>query len=801
MATLTSLKGLGVIQQQTEVPDFNSALDAGHAPYSSMVPKNLVNTVFQMESSGGTNRANEKADLGKYGWLTGHTTTGHAQNTINNLKKNPALDYKVKNIKGWEDISTPEAAFGHTSSALAMAIRDNPGMSLEDVYFKKYVTAKDSDTPKRREQFRQLMAESQPPQKSTINVPPNFLPTPPAKEEKGFMGKTLDFLKTNLKKSAKSLSAEGLVSVDPATNKITLNEEKTKELINVVGGFTGGGFRNAMTKGEQKVAPTIIDKTDDAISRLNDAINQAKPARAELEAAYTLERSKRAAQLAELQAKGPDGTEGYYKQLESLKGELADPSKKSFKMDNPLIEDDINTLFTAAKNNPALDVYEKLNTQTAIAKILDGKIPTNSELKLLETTFGSDLVNNVLKHRTTGEKLLDGIGQMINLPRSIMSSFDLSAPFRQGLPLISHPKAFGNAFVSMFKQFGSDKAFQAVQDSIVKMPEYQLMKQGKLALTDIGATMSNREEKFMSNWAEKIPLLKYPIKASSRAYVGFLNKLRADVFTQIVQGARAGGHALDDKMVSGIAEFVNSASGRGTIPSAFKGEILNGVFFSPRLMASRLHFFNPVNYVTTNPVVRKEMFKSLFTVLGAGSTVLGLAKLAGAKVGTDPRSSDFGKIIIKDTRIDIWGGFQQYVRMAAQLGTGKYVSSTTGKETTLGEGYKPMTRYDIALRQVESKEAPVLSFITAMLKQQDFEGKPVEVKKEIAERFIPMMVGDLYDLSKTHPEMIPVGLLSTFGFGTQTYTPKKKGSGKKSGEASPLKQSGGSLTRLKGLGI
>ncbi len=517
--------------------------------------------------------------------------------------------------------------------------------------------------------------------------------------------------------------------------------------------------------------PSIGEEVKGAIDRLTEAIKtSAKPARKELEKAYQAERAKRTGALAGIFEKGA-GQKGYFQALGKLKGELA---PKSFEGLN-LVEKDVNSLFKAAQINPALDIYEKLNTQTALTKILTGTIPTDSELSLLEKTFGNKVVEAILSQRSLGQKILDGLGQVANLPRSIMASFDLSAPFRQGLALISHPKAFGNAFISMFKQFGSEKAFKAVQESIAKMPEYGLMKQGKLALTDVGIFMTNREEKFMASWAEKIPLLKYPIKASSRAYTGFLNKLRADVFTQIVNGARAGGRELDDKLVKEIATFVNAASGRGPLGIAERGATaLNGIFFSPRLMASRIHFLNPYNYIKADPMVRKEMFKSLFTVLGSGMTVLGLAKMAGAKVGDDWRSSDFGKIIVGNTRIDIWGGFQQYVRMLGQLTTGQYISSTTGKLTTLGEGYKPLTRFDIALRQVESKEAPFLSFLTDLLKQQDYAGKPIKITNEIAQRFIPMVLGDIYDLAKTSPELLPASLLGVFGVGLQTYTPTLK---------------------------
>lgn len=517
-----------------------------------------------------------------------------------------------------------------------------------------------------------------------------------------------------------------------------------------------------------------------AVDRLSAAIREsAKPARDALEKTYQAERSKRTGAVAGIFERG-GGQKGYFQALGKLKGELATPVQKAFEKPN-IIEDDINTLFKMAQRNPNLDVFEKLNTQGALSKILTGIIPTESELSLLSKTYGDNLIEILLEKRSTGQKILAGLGQMANLPRSIMSSFDLSAPFRQGLALMSHPKAFASSFFSMFKQFGSEAAFKAVQEGIAQMPEYQLMKQGKLALTDVGAILTDREEMFMSNWAEKIPGIGKIVKASGRAYTGFLNKLRADVFTDIVRGVRASGKELDSQLVTEIADFVNTASGRGSkmfgmVPiGKAGGSVLNGLFFSPRLMASRTTLLNPVSYVTASPIVRKEMLKSLFTVLGSGLTVLGLAKMAGARVGTNPKSSDFGKVIVGNTRFDIWGGFQQYVRMAAQLWTGKYVSTTTGKETTLGEGYKPMTRFDILWRQIESKEAPIASFITALLKQQDYQGKPISVTNEIKQRFTPMLLSDLYDMYKDNPELLPIGLLGVFGVGTQTYLPQKGG--------------------------
>jgi hypothetical protein len=291
----------------------------------------------------------------------------------------------------------------------------------------------------------------------------------------------------------------------------------------------------------------------------------------------------------------------------------------------------------------------------------------------------------------------------------------------------------------------------------------------------MGDNLGMIEEKFMASIVEKVPVIGRITRATGRAYTSFLNKLRADVFSDIVSGATEVGKDLTALELKEISSFVNAASGRGSLGVLEKAApILNGVLFSPRLMASRIHFMNPVNYVKASPVVRKEMLKSMFSIAGYGLSIIGLAKLAGAKIGTDPTSSDLGKMKVGDTRIDIWGGYQQYIRMFAQLYTGKYTSSTSGKEIKLGEGYKPLTRWDILWRQIESKESPIASLVTDILKQQNYAGEKINIPKELGSRFVPMLLGDLYDLYNDDPKLLPLSIVGMFGAGLQTYKPKSK---------------------------
>jgi hypothetical protein len=394
-------------------------------------------------------------------------------------------------------------------------------------------------------------------------------------------------------------------------------------------------------------------------------------------------------------------------------------------------------------------------------------------LRLLNEVFPPEFVQAVLEKRSMFEKLT-GVGEnIINIPRSVMATGDLSAPLRQGIFLIGRPKQWIPAFKEMFKYAFDKKAYEGYDQIIKADPNYKLMREAKLALTDMGTDLMGREEAFMSNLPEKIPGLGKIAAGSNRAYTGFLNKLRVDTFNDLIKGAKAQGVELNEVTLKNIGSFVNNATGRGDLGAFSKASsILNATFFSPRLMASRLNLLNPAYYAKLDPFTQKEALKSLFTFAGTVGTTLGLAKLAGAEVGTDPRSADFGKIKIGNTRYDVAGGFSQYIRLGAQIITGKLISSTTGKEFILGDQntYNPLTRKDIILRFFESKEAPAMAFVTALLTGKNAIGEAFDLPVEILNRLTPMVAQDIYDLYKEWgPEGLIMGIPGVFGVGSQTY--------------------------------
>lgn len=547
--------------------------------------------------------------------------------------------------------------------------------------------------------------------------------------------------------------------------------------------------REMMARIARKKVPEVISKAEPAIpkiakeaireikpiietpaQKIMKALKEAKPLRKEQEIIYTKERGEKLAKMMGI-AKKTTGEKGFYAELGALKGRMTKIQFENIR--NKVGQTDIDDLFNQIKDSPKLDEWGKIPARKGLAKLLGeegGIVPTRSELNLLKEVFGDEFVKTVSGKMSLFAKMKEAGIQLANIPRSIMASFDVSAPFRQGLFLSArYPRKFFSAFKEQFRVLPSEKAFKALNDEIATRPTYTLMKQNKLALTDLGS-LSSREEAFLSTWAEKIPLVGRGVRASSRAYTGFLNKMRADVFDDFIkQGDKLG---MDDpKFLKDAANFVNTATGRGGLGALEKASVeLSTLLFSPRLTMSRINLINPLYYAKLHPTVRKEALKSLVSLAGVAMTVSGLAKMGGADVETDPRNANFMKLKFGNTRYDILGGFQQPIRSMAQIISGKMISSTTGETITLGEGYKPLTRIGIAERFLKYKMSPVASFAYSLLEGKTAMGERVDVPTEIANRFIPMVANDMYQLYQEEgAKGIPMGIPAIFGVGSQTY--------------------------------
>lgn len=548
-------------------------------------------------------------------------------------------------------------------------------------------------------------------------------------------------------------------------------------------------------------------------ARISETLAANKDYRAAQETIYKQQGGNKIARGVEAYYKAGGGEAGLIAQKKVMQGAYDVAQNKNGVLNKIFSEADISHLLDRVQNNSSLNDWQKLATNDALQKLInEGKILTRSSMDALNKVFDPQLVQEL---NNVGGKKSSKWLELGTLPRALKSALDYSAPLRQGLFFaVSHPKDFTRSFKNMFGYSFSEKRLLNFGENLMKRDTYVngAMHTAGIDFTNMGGGLLNKEEAFMSNMAERIPGLGHLVKASDRAYTGFLNNFRADLFDTMYKGL-SDAEKADSKILKDLGGLINAGTGRGSYSDALtlpgkigigkfsadlspigqsigstlnaSAPLLNNAFFSPRLMASRLTLINPFYYKQLSGPARREALKGAIGTVAAGLTVLGLAKLNGADVVTDPTNADFGKIKFGDgTRYDPWGGFQQYATFISRIILQKSTSSTTGKVTTFGTGFSPSNTLSISKRFVRSKLAPVPATIVDLAAGTDYIGRKV-TPGSVAKNFIePFILNDLEDTIKTYGSFGPVvSFPGLFGVGTQTYNnlttpPKTSSSGK-----------------------
>lgn len=533
-----------------------------------------------------------------------------------------------------------------------------------------------------------------------------------------------------------------------------------------------------------------------------ESLPAAKKLRIEQERGYSVERSKRAARAASAAERAGGGEAGLRAARAELRGELPklsfDKLVKTYgDADSELrlvFQPQVDEMLDFVRNHPSTKgrEFRTQNTQAALLKALNGDVPTRSEIKLLEGVFGEEATKTFKWRRAH-----DVAVKALNLPRSLMSTFDISFPFRQGLVLgAAHPGVWARSWGPMLKSFGSPRVARAVLDEIDARPTRELMDEAGVKLTKFTSDAGAREEQFISDWGEKIPVIGMGVRASTRAFTVFGNKLRADSFDLLLEQAenssggvfasafRKASPGLDElspvkrrELLEGIGSIINVGTGRGGMGLASlekAAPLLAAGLFSPRLIASRIALLNPVYYAKLPPFARKQAAEAMLKLVGSGTLVLFLAKQAGADVSDDPRNADFGKIRVGDTRVDIWGGLQQYVVNGYRIAKKESVASTTGEVKTLNGGFGEQSRFDIGLNFALGKAAPVPAYVIGSAKGKDASGAEFDEVSRGLRSFVPFGIAggiDAYKAAGVADAAAAVGL-GGIGFGVQTYALK-----------------------------
>lgn len=369
---------------------------------------------------------------------------------------------------------------------------------------------------------------------------------------------------------------------------------------------------------------------------------------------------------------------------------------------------------------------------------------------------------------------LKGLSSVGGLAKSLKATLDNSVIARQGLKvLFAEPGTWARnslkTFTDMWKVFGGKDAMREVRADVLSRPNSLngLYQKEKLA---IGVT----EEAFPSVLPAKVPILGKLFKASETAFTAFQYRTRADIFDKWTE--IAGRTGAD---ITGIGKIANSLTGRGTFGQRLESvaTFTNNVFFSPRFLKSNIDILTMHGFDSgIGPFARRRAVMNTIKVITGVASVLAIAKaVAPNSVDFDPRSADFGKIKVGNTRFDFSGGSGSIVTLASRLITNQTKSSTTGIIRDLGTGkFGSRDRMDVIINFFENKLSPLVRTFRDILRNRDFDGNKPNIFSVTSQLFTPFPIQNTIEILKK-PEGAPLliaVLADYFGISVNTYGPE-----------------------------
>jgi hypothetical protein len=450
--------------------------------------------------------------------------------------------------------------------------------------------------------------------------------------------------------------------------------------------------------------------------------------------------------------------------------------------------------------------------EVALANLVtDGILPFESDAQALASVFGPQIQEVMREAMTNVDVALEWAQKLWNMPRVLIASTDLSATGRQGLAgLLAHPIKGARDFYRQIQAFGSEKKAREFEDTWLNDPDIRELRGLGLFMSPfdqiVGAS-SEREEIWMHNIVDhftnhprfgKIPKIMFAVpKMSERAFVTFLNSQRFWMAKGLARQAKEEGFTVDEhpEAFKDIANFVNSATGRGNLP-IFSNTWLNGLFFSPRFVTSRFeHIFWRLPKALGNRqaplALRKEALRqtvamsffwaSIFTMAGVAAKAFGWEdEEEGISFGINPLHPQFLKFKVGDVRTDFGGGYAQIMRSVVGAATGftalqedrLYIDTDTGKLERVKSGVDPRGFWASIMRElVRFKLAPSASLLVSVGEGR-FPGSrdPVTPSKIVEQLFVPISLQEIDDLFREHGLKGTIGLFpEVVGFSTTIH--------------------------------
>jgi hypothetical protein len=534
------------------------------------------------------------------------------------------------------------------------------------------------------------------------------------------------------------------------------------------------------TIGFPEAESTDVTAGDDLKTKMARIISSAPPLIIETERLRRPERARRIAEWEVLKRSAP-GRVGLQNAMTALRKKY--PHADFTALEEQFTPAEVTEMMESIKYDEVLEPWERVRAYVATEKVLGSdEVLQKNEIDLLSKLFGVEVADALRqRQQARAQKIFHTIVGIANAPIATLASFDISHPLRQGALLAAkHPIVWSKHVGAAYKAMVSEKAAQQLDKDMRTSPDAKVAIRSGLELTEFGekGKYTQREEAYLSPYIHKIAN-KFPgwmnfVKWSERAFVVGANRLRMDMFKHRLNQWRDAGYNPTRADLRALASYLNDATGRGTIKGLEKyTTALNPLFFAPRLQISRGKILTGATYLSATPAVRKIVAADLISALIAGMGILSLAAMMGFRVGKDPRSGDFGKIIQGNTRIDIWAGFSPLVRFIAREVVGK-TKTATGR-------IRKADRLGLLGRYLQSKLAPGAGLAVDLLRGETFFGDDLTLEasslgEQAMQRLVPLFIQDLIDAYRFQGigSALAVAPMAWHGVGAQTY-PQRPG--------------------------
>jgi hypothetical protein len=290
------------------------------------------------------------------------------------------------------------------------------------------------------------------------------------------------------------------------------------------------------------------------------------------------------------------------------------------------------------------------------------------------------------------------------------------------------------------------------------------------------ATGIGNEEVYPTAIPSRIPGIGRLFSASDHAFQNFALRSRAVMFDLYIEKAKKAGLDITDaETLEGIGSLANVLSGRAGLGKwEAVGNTINVAFFSPRFALSNIHFLTShLMDPKATPFVKKVAAQNLLKVVASVATVLATANALGFETEEDPTSTNFGKIKVGDSWVDISGKMGSFVVLATRLITGD-MRTQKGKYIDLDSGkFGALSRASALGQFAEGKLSPPFGAALDYLQGKDFDGNKPTLLSTLKRLTMPMSLDSTmktFENSKDADLLLLLILtgLNTVGFNTST---------------------------------